>query len=147
MLLFMFTISFVSCSEDDDEKPVNLTPKVGFVQDGEELFYPVSIRIFKGTGDSFKEYNYNTQYHYFVRKSDNAIFLPSYTSRLYPPVVKDVENELISMDKNTIYTISYRMIKENTNFYFVEYDVEVNEKDFVLERTFVIDNEGIVTKK
>jgi uncharacterized Zn finger protein len=67
--------------------------------------------------------------------------------RPYPPVVSDVENELISIEKNTVYTISYRMVKENTNFYFVEYDIEVDEKDFILERIFVIDNEGNVTKK
>ncbi len=115
-------------------------------KNGEELVYPVSIRIFKGTEDFFNEYNYNTQYHYFERKSDNAIYFPSYILRPYPPVVTDIENELISIDKNTMYTISCRIVKENTNFYFVEYDVEVNEKDFVLERAFVIDTEGIVYK-
>jgi hypothetical protein len=146
--ILSFIICFASCSDDDNnEKQVSLTTKVGFVQDGEELFYPVMIRIFKGSEDYFKEYNFNTQYHYFERKNDNAIYPPSYTLRPYPPVVPDVENVLISIDMNTVYTISYRMVKENTNFYFVEYDVEVDENDFILERTFVIDNEGNVTKK
>lgn len=130
--ILLFIICFTSCSDDNDEKQVNLTSKVGFIQDGE---------------DYFKDYKYNTQYHYFERKNDNALFLPSYILRPYPPVISDVENELISIDKNTIYTISYRMVKESTNFYFVEYNVEVDEKDFILERTFVIDNEGNVTKK
>ncbi|MDR1601052.1 MAG: hypothetical protein LBS42_01310 [Tannerella sp.] len=66
--ILSFIICFASCSDDDDEKQVSLTPKVGFIQDGEELFYPISIRIFKGSEDYFKKYNYNTQYHYFIKK-------------------------------------------------------------------------------
>jgi hypothetical protein len=41
--ILLLTICFTGCSKDDDnEKQVNLTSKVGFIQDGEELFYSVS---------------------------------------------------------------------------------------------------------
>jgi hypothetical protein len=150
MLLFLFTFSFVSCSNDDDgkEKQVNLTPRIKFIQDGKELTYPTKVHIFKGSEEYLKEYNYNTTYHYFERKKDNALFAPSYTFAVYPPgVIVEDKQETIPIDDNTVYTISYKMIKEKTNFYFVEYDLEVNGKDIVLERTFTIDSNGNVTKE
>jgi hypothetical protein len=39
------------------------------------------------------------------------------------------------------------MIKEKTNFYFVEYDMDANGKDVILERIFTIDSNGNVTKE
>jgi hypothetical protein len=62
-------------------------------------------------------------------------------------VIAEDKQETIPIDDNTIYTISYKMIKEKTNFYFIEYDLEVNGKDIVLERTFTIDSNGNVTKE
>jgi hypothetical protein len=148
MLLFLFTISLVSCSKDDKEKQVKLTPVIKFTEDGKELFHTTTVRLFKGSEEFLKEYDYNTTYHYFVGKKDNAIFLPSYyLFSVYPPRLAVDDKETISIDDNTVYTISYKMNKENTNFYFVEYDVEVNGKDVLLERTFTIDSNGKVTKE
>jgi hypothetical protein len=150
MLLFLFTISLVSCSNDDDnkEKQVKLTPLIKFTEDGKELFHRTTVRLFEGREAFFKDYDYNSTYHYFVRKKDNAIYFTSYIFSVYPPdVAVEDKQETIAIDDNTVYAISYKIVTEKAKFYFVEYDMEVNGKDILLERTFTIDSNGKVTKE
>lgn len=151
VLFFLFAISFASCSNDnDEEKKVDVTLKIRYIQGGESMFHKISVKVFKADEEFLKDYNYNTTYNYFERKKDNALFPPSYQNTTYPYDILDKSGDSyikLAVGENDLYTISYSMKINDTNFYFIEYNVEVENKDFVLERTFIIDSEGSVSKE
>jgi hypothetical protein len=146
-LITLLTISFVSCNDDDEEKQVNMTMSVEFIQGGERFIKTVMVQIFQGGEDFYKNFNYNTKYDYFVDK-EGVLYPPKYRIGLqaYGYGKNDEKQyEIRPIEDKFLYTISYKLT--GTDFYFIEYDVEVNGKDIMIERRFIIDSEGNITKE